>query len=182
MSDAISPQQFHDADGLEDWRVLLRRAHSVFRTGSFAVGVALVDAIGRLADAANHHPDVDLRYSCVVVRLSSHDVGGLSERDVALARGISRAAAALGVTADPAATLELEIAVDAMSRPAVRAFWHAVLAYDEVPIPGVAESAEARELNDPLGHGPAFWFQQMDVPRTERNRIHVDVTVPHDVA
>jgi 4a-hydroxytetrahydrobiopterin dehydratase len=29
---------------------------------------------------------------------------------------------------------------------------------------------------------PAFWFQQMDAPRPQRNRIHVDVTVPHDVA
>ena len=35
---------------------------------------------------------------------------------------------------------------------------------------------------DPYGRAPAFWFQQMDAPRPQRNRIHVDVTVPHDVA
>ncbi len=35
---------------------------------------------------------------------------------------------------------------------------------------------------DPYGRGPAFWFQQMDAPRPQRNRIHIDVTVPHDVA
>jgi 4a-hydroxytetrahydrobiopterin dehydratase len=35
---------------------------------------------------------------------------------------------------------------------------------------------------DPRRIGPAFWFQQMDAPRPQRNRIHVDVTVPHDEA
>ena len=37
-------------------------------------------------------------------------------------------------------------------------------------------------LVDPLGQGPAVWFQRMDTPRTQRNRIHVDVSVPHDEA
>lgn len=53
-----------------------------FRTGSFATGVALVDAIGAVADAAGHHPDVDLRYGGVTVRPITHEVDGLSERDV----------------------------------------------------------------------------------------------------
>lgn len=35
---------------------------------------------------------------------------------------------------------------------------------------------------DPLGQGPAIWFQQMDVPRPQRNRIHLDISVPHDEA
>jgi hypothetical protein len=37
-------------------------------------------------------------------------------------------------------------------------------------------------LVDPLGQGPAVWFQQMDAPRPQRNRIHLDVSVPHDEA
>ena len=103
MTERISPDQFHQADGVEDWRVLLGEACAYFRTGSFAVGVALVNAIGRLADAANHHPDVDLRYGGVTVRLTTHDVGGLSERDVQLAGQISAAARDLGVPSDPTA-------------------------------------------------------------------------------
>ncbi len=51
----------NEAVGVEDWRVLFGGACALFRTGSFAVGVALVDAIGRLATDANHHPDIDLR-------------------------------------------------------------------------------------------------------------------------
>ena len=39
-----------------------------------------------------------------------------------------------------------------------------------------------RAIVDPARIGPAFWFQQMDEPRPQRNRIHIDVTVPHDVA
>ena len=101
MTERISPQEFLEADGVGDWRVVSGAACAYFGTGSFRVRVALVDAIGELADAANHHPDVDLRYPSVVVWLSTHDVGGLSSRDVELARQISAAARDLGVTADP---------------------------------------------------------------------------------
>jgi 4a-hydroxytetrahydrobiopterin dehydratase len=102
MTERISPEEFLASDGVGDWRVVSGVACAYFGTGSFRTGVALVDAIGPLADAANHHPDVDLRYPYVVVRLVTHDVGGLSPRDVALARQISAAARELGVTADPA--------------------------------------------------------------------------------
>jgi 4a-hydroxytetrahydrobiopterin dehydratase len=48
---------------------------------------------------------------------------------------------------------------------------------------GYAEEAEpGNALVDPLGQGPAVWFQQMDAPRPQRNRIHFDVSVPHDEA
>ena len=53
MPVAISPAQFYDSEGLEDWRVVLPLgACGYFRTRSFAKGVALVDQIGLLADAA----------------------------------------------------------------------------------------------------------------------------------
>ncbi|MGH2967092.1 MAG: 4a-hydroxytetrahydrobiopterin dehydratase, partial [Solirubrobacterales bacterium] len=85
MSEKIEPQRFHEVG----WRVVRDDAAAHFRTGSFAAGVALVDAIGKLADAANHHPGVDLRFYGVTVRLRTHSEGGLTERDVALARQIS---------------------------------------------------------------------------------------------
>lgn len=172
MSDQITAQQFHAADGVDDWRVLSPGACAHFRTGSFATGVALVDAIGQLADAANHHPDVDLRYGSVTVRLTSHDVAGLSERDLELARQISAAARSLDVAADPSAVHSVSLTIDAMS-PDVQPFWQAVLGY---------QRAGDEDLVDPQGQAPAIWFQHMDKPRTERNRIHVDVSVPHDQA
>ncbi|HHU40307.1 MAG TPA: 4a-hydroxytetrahydrobiopterin dehydratase [Propionibacterium sp.] len=101
MNDSITAEQFTAQEGLRDWRVADDVASARFHTGSFATGVELVVAIGRDADAADHHPDVDLRYDHVDVALTSHDVGGLSKRDVQLARAISRAARTLGAKGDP---------------------------------------------------------------------------------
>ena len=69
----------------------------------------------------------------------------------------------------------LEIGIDALDIPKIRPFWKAVLGY-------VDESKDWNGLIDPLGQGPAVWFQQMDAPRPQRNRIHLDVSVPHDEA
>lgn len=173
MTERITPGEFHEAEGVDDWRVLFEGACAHFRTGSFAAGVALVDAIGRLADAANHHPDVDLRYAGVTVRLTTHEVDGLSERDVALARQISATAREQGVPADPTAVQTVQISIDALAGPEVQPFWQAVLGYRE---------QGAEDLVDPRGRGPSLWFQAMDAPRPQRNRIHVDVSVPHDQA
>lgn len=175
MTDRITPQQFHDSAGVEDWRFLLffNGVATHFNTGSFAVGVALVDEIGRLADAANHHPDVDLRYRGVTVRLKSHDIGELSRRDLGLARQISVAAREMGVSADPTAVQEINLTIDALVIPKVLPFWQAVLGYKQVG---------DEDVVDPHSHGPSFWFQQMDAPRRQRNRLHVDIAVPHDQA
>jgi 4a-hydroxytetrahydrobiopterin dehydratase len=174
MTGTITPQQFHEAAGIEDWRVLTNVAHAHFRTGAFAAGVALVDAIGRLADAANHHPDVDLRSDGVTVRLTTTTPDHffwLSERDVELARQISAEARELGVPADPTAVQSVQVTIDALVHPQVMPFWRAVLGYREVG---------DEDLLDPRSCGPPFWFQQMDAPRPQRNRIHIDVWVPHD--
>jgi 4a-hydroxytetrahydrobiopterin dehydratase len=48
--------------------------------------------------------------------------------------------------------------------------------------PRMAREVGAEDLLDPHRRGPALWFQQMDVPRPQRNRIHVDISVPHDQA
>ena len=88
MTERITLRQFHEAAGVEDWRVLSEGACTYFRTGSFAAGARLVHAIGELAGLDDHHPDVDLRYGGVTVRLLTitHDYYGLSERDVELAQ------------------------------------------------------------------------------------------------
>ncbi len=101
--DGISAQEFGDDEGTGDWRAVGPGAVALFRTDSFAAGVELIEAIAELAEAANHHPDVDLRYATVTVRLVSHDIEGLSRRDLALARQISAAARELDLRADPAA-------------------------------------------------------------------------------
>ena len=173
MAEQITPRQFQESDGVGDWREVGVGACACFRTGSFAKGVALVDEIGRLADAMNHHPDVDVRYATVTVRLFTHDVDGLSDLDVWLARQISIAARSQGLEADPNAVQTVQLTMDALVTANVRGFWRVVLGYREVG---------DEDLVDPRGRGPSIWFQSMDAPRSERNRVHVDVFVPHDVA
>lgn len=173
MTERITARDFHEADDVDDWRALAHGACARFRTGSFAAGVELVEAIGELADAANHHPDVDLRYGSVTVRLVTHEVGGLSHRDVDLARQISVAARRLDVDADPSAVQDIDLTIDALSLPDVMPFWAAVLGFDQ---------KGDEDLIDPYWRWPSIWFQETDEPREQRNRIHVDVWVPPDQA
>ena len=121
-----------------------------------------------------HHPDIDIRYpDRVHVVLTTHSSGGLTELDADMARTISALAAEVGATSEPSRAQALEVAIDAIDIPAVLPFWRAVLGYvDDGP----------HALRDQLGFGPAFWFQQMDAPRPQRNRIHIDVTVSEDEA
>lgn len=173
MPERITARQFQESDGAGDWRDVGLGACACFLTGSFARGVALVGEIGRLADALEHHPDVDLQYASVTVRLFTHDIMGLSDLDAQLARQISAGARTLHIGADPAAVQSVQLTIDAVDVTVVRPFWRAVLDYHEVG---------DEDLVDPRGRGPSIWFQEMDTPRPQRNRVHVDVFVPNDAA
>ncbi|ATG51392.1 4a-hydroxytetrahydrobiopterin dehydratase [Brachybacterium vulturis] len=87
---------------LTDWRQDGETLTARFATGDFATGLDLVGRIGASAEEANHHPDLTLTYPEVTVTLSSHDVGGITSRDLALARRISEHAAALDIAATSA--------------------------------------------------------------------------------
>ena len=50
--------------------------------------LALVNAVGELAEQANHHPDIDIRYDRVTLALVTHDSGGITQLDIDLARAI----------------------------------------------------------------------------------------------
>jgi 4a-hydroxytetrahydrobiopterin dehydratase len=99
VAEALTPEQFYNSPGVGEWHVTANVASAAFLTGSFARGVEFIGVIGRLADASHHHPEVDLRYSSVAIRLTTHDLHGLSELDVALAHQISEAARELGIVA-----------------------------------------------------------------------------------
>jgi 4a-hydroxytetrahydrobiopterin dehydratase len=173
QKDTLTSTQVSQSEGLEDWRVLLQSLHSSFKTGSMAKGLDFAARVGAAADEANHHPDLTVTYPRVHVLLTTHDADGLTQRDVDLARKISGIAKELGIVAEPSVVASLEIAIDALDIPLVKPFWEAVLGY---------KPHSDDDCVDPYGRGPAFWFQQMDAPRPQRNRIHIDVTVPHDVA
>jgi 4a-hydroxytetrahydrobiopterin dehydratase len=159
---------------LDDWRLLFDALHARFRTGSFAKGVAFVDRIAHEADKADHHPDIDLRYGFVHVRLSSHDVGGVTMRDVRLARVISELADGFELAPETARLAVAELALDTADVEAVKPFWRAVLGY--------VDSDRPDEIVDPDGRGPTLWFQDTERHEPPRQRFHLDVRVPPEFA
>ena len=179
MTDHITPTQFHEADGTQDWRVVGDGACAYFRTGSFAAGARFIEAIGELPDLAEHQPDVDLRHDGVTVRLltTADDWYGMSTRDVELARQISGIAQAQGVTGDPSAVQSLLVIPGSPDIAAIIPFWQAVLGYEPRP-----DSPE-EDLVDPRGRWSGFWFERMREPRPDGGgAIHIAVWVPHDQA
>lgn len=63
-----------------------------FSFATFAGGIGFVDRVAAAADALDHHPDIDIRYTTVAMELSTHSAGGLTARDFALAERIEQAA------------------------------------------------------------------------------------------
>ena len=161
---------------LSHWRVLLGRLVARWQTSSFAQGAEFVARVATLADELDHHPDVDLRYGHVTVTSVSHDVGRLTRRDRRLAVAVGELARELGLVPVPHELSVLEIGLDVMVAADVAPFWRAVLGYAPE-----REGGEADALVDPAGRHAGLWFQQMEEPRTQRNRFHLDLTVPHDV-
>ncbi|MEM9652359.1 MAG: VOC family protein [Actinomycetota bacterium] len=158
-------------EGLDDWTYVLESLQAGFAVADFGSAAALAGTIVDAADAADHHPDIDLRYPGVLrISLKTHAVGMVTMRDVELARTISALAAEAEATLVERPVQQLEIAIDTVDMDRIRPFWQAVLDYDYI------ERAEA--LVDPRRQGPLIWFQTLDPPRTDRNRIHFDITVP----
>jgi 4a-hydroxytetrahydrobiopterin dehydratase len=168
--------------GLEDWRPVLGALRARFTTGNFATGLAFVDRIGAAAEQANHHPDVQLSYTEVLVSLRSHDVGGITARDLDLARRVSGFAAEAGIGADPAGVTTVELGLDTGDGGRLDAYYAALLGSRGSGDGG----GDSGEVSDPSGQTPTVWFQEPgeDGPAlpepTVDQRWHLDVWVPAD--
>lgn len=159
-------------EGLEGWRKVLDRLVVRYRTGDFSTGARLVSRIAEAADEMNHHPDVDLRYPHLTVSLMSHDVNALTARDIRLARRITELATEAGVAEAAYAPDVLELGLDTPDEEQVSPFWAAILGYEE----------GRGEVTDPAARLPSVWFQETDSTAPDRQRWHLDISVPDDVA
>jgi 4a-hydroxytetrahydrobiopterin dehydratase len=179
VNDRLSPNQFHESEGVADWRVLGDGACAYFRTGSFAAGARLVQEIGALPGVEDHPPDVDVRHDGVTVRLISisDDYCGMTTGDVDLARRISAVAQGLGLAAEPSAVQSLLVIPGAPETAAVMPFWRAALGYEP------RRDSPDEDLVDPRRRAPAFWFERMEQPRPDgAGAIHVAIWVPPEQA
>ncbi len=74
---------------LRDWHGDSSGIQRAVTAPSFLDGIRLVDAVARAAEAADHHPDIDIRWRTVTFRLTSHSVGGVTAMDLAMAKKIN---------------------------------------------------------------------------------------------
>lgn len=166
-SQTLTPRQVADA-GLDGWLHAPGALVTRLRTGDFATGLRFVTAVGEAAEEADHHPDLALRYAEVDVRLSSHDVGGVTQRDLRMARRVTELAAALDLRPSAADVSVLQLALDTPSHETVMPFWAAVLR--------MQGSESPDELVDESGVLPLLWFQGSG-SEEPRQRWHLDVWV-----
>lgn len=181
----MNRREISEAVGPLGWRLVLGAVYTEVLVPSMSDAAAAAGHAVHAAGAdASQHLSVDVRADRAVLRLRTRDAGAVTERDLDLAREVSQALAARGfeLTTGPGAIQAIEVAIDALDIGAVRPFWKAVTGYIDEPLAEPGSSDLNAGLVDPFGRGPVIWFQQMDSPRAQRNRIHLDIDVPHDAA
>ena len=186
MQDDAKPtrQQISDAVAHLGWRLILGAVQTHVQVPSLVTAAAVASVAASAAGGdGDGHLDIDLRADRAVLRLMDSGKGATTGLDLRVAAQVTEALVAQGFSTTPGrlddlVVQELEIAIDALDIPAIRPFWAAITGY--VDEPGPLDDGLA--LVDPLHRGPTIWFQQMDAPRAQRNRIHFDIDVPHDAA
>jgi 4a-hydroxytetrahydrobiopterin dehydratase len=168
------------------WRYLLGSLCVAVAVDSLRQGAEVAAAVVAAAGVdADRRLRVDLRPGRVELAVLDRDRRTATRRDIEVVARIAaelerRGLAVLAASGDlvPRPVQQLELAIDVLDVAAVRPFWKAVLAFvDEPDARGAAAG-----IIDPAGQLPAVWFQQLDAPRLQRNRIHLDITVAHDEA
>jgi hypothetical protein len=181
--DLVPGEALGEGVGTADWQAVFS-AMACYRTTSPAQQRDLAAAAAALADDAGFPLLVDLRPGLVIIDSGKDqwedDAHGLELDFTDLAADLQTAARALGVTADAGLPRFVQLFLDAADVDAVRAFWVAALGYAHDRRAGVSDLHDPRQLN------PVLVFQELDASDTERrrqrNRLHLELAVPSDVA
>jgi len=176
---------------LTDWRKLAQGLHARYVVGGFGAAVRFVAAVGEAGDALGHHPRVAMGDRYVDLELVSEDAvyrddqGGehvvdwTTQRDVDLARRITEIAAEQAVRADPGAITTIELALDTAHAAKIAPVWSALLTGST---DAYGRGTIGDDVRDATGRVPILWFQDTDEHETPRQRFHIDVWVPPEVA
>lgn len=173
--DTLSNQQIADAE-LVDWRKLAQALHARYRIPNYTVAAAFVVAVAQAAELVAHHPDLKLTPGVVDVSLCTRQDGlWVTQKDVDLARRISEIAQHHGLTSEPHAVTQLEIALDTAHEDGIGPFWSVLLS-------GSSENKIYDSVFDPTGRVPSVWFQSTDDHPAPRQRWHFDLWLAPEVA
>jgi 4a-hydroxytetrahydrobiopterin dehydratase len=86
------------ADDGPDWHLIGGKLVKTVVCADFVAALDFVGSVGELAEAADHHPDIDIRYNRVTLSLLTHDAAGITRLDLDLARLIDQAASDINPT------------------------------------------------------------------------------------
>ena len=118
---AISAAEVASDATLGDWRFIHGVLRADFAAATYPAGAELALAVAKAAEDAEHHPDIDIRYpGRVRVALTTHATGGVTDRDVSLARTISALAGEAGVVSQPTTVQRVELAIDTADEERIR--------------------------------------------------------------
>ena len=171
----LSTQDVLDA-GLDDWRKLAQALHARYRIADFTAGAAFVAAVAEAAEAAGHHPDLKIISGVIDVSLCTHEDGlWITQQDIDLAEKISQIARQQGLTPEPAAVAQLEIALDTANEDRIAPFWSVLLT-------GSPGNKIYDSVFDPASRVPNLWFQGTDEHPTPRQRWHFDLWLAPEAA
>jgi len=94
MAELLTDDQIDAAvrDHLPEWKVDDNALVRSIKKDNFLDCIRLVATVAQLAESMNHHPDIDIRYTTITFRVSSHEAGGITDDDLVLARHIDTAA------------------------------------------------------------------------------------------
>jgi 4a-hydroxytetrahydrobiopterin dehydratase len=188
--DMLKGEQVAEAS-LADWRKLAQGLHARYLVDDFGTGARFVAAVGEAGDGLGHFPRVSLGNKYVDFKLvtadavyrddegTEHVVEWVTQQDVDLARRITEIAGDHKLVADPASVSDLELGLDTARSATIAPVWAALLT-------GSAESqgrgTPSDEIRDATGRVPNLWFGDADEHETSRQRFHLEVYVPPEVA
>jgi len=170
LADADIDQALEELPG---WVRLEGRLLATFDSPDFPAAVRLVDAVARLAEELDHHPDLLVRSARVVCAVSTHSAGGVTEKDVALAGRIAEVAQQLGATVVPPVAQVLRVRLDCADAGAVEPFWTTALRLT----PRARAGEDGRHLVDESGTVEVV-LTPGEPRQPPAGRVHVSVTVP----
>ena len=165
------------------WRFVLGVMQTTVQASGLREAAELAASVAAEAgQAADDRLLADIRGTELILRVQ-HPSGGMpTAAETDLVGLLSQILIARGLKPEPRtagrSVQMVEIAIDALDIPGVLPFWRAVLGYVNDP----GSYGPPRAIVDPAGQCSAVWFQQMTEPRPQRNRIHLDISVPHDQA
>ena len=186
--DMLMGEQIAHAN-LTEWRKLAQGLHARYLLPDFSAGARFVAAVAEAGDTIGHHPRVSLGEKYVDLKLVSDDavyrdedtelvLQWVTQRDVDLARCITKIAARHGLDADPASVSDIELGMDARSSATIAPVWAALLT-------GHADAqgrgTPSDEIRDATGRVPNLWFAEAEA-EGQAQRFHVEVYVALEAA